>query len=477
MEAHATRARHVKAIALGAVTLVLALSGAAALIVISQQNARAKLVSNLRLRGATSAGFVAAYLEQEAAREESAAGRLLAARSESSAQLSLVSDAFGSLTAVLLDGGGRLLAAVPSDPALVGHDIAPRYGHLATAESGRVAVSNVVPSAVSHLPVAAVAVPYETPWGRRVFSAAYAVSGSALSAFIDRAVTTPQHEVLLVDGAGNVLAASPRTTALTLAARDPALARVSARESGGSVAGEPAATTFTSAAVPGTQWHLVIAVPDQRLFTSIGGLSAALPWMALALVSVLGLALVAMVGRLLGDRDRLRTLSVRLEMTARTDELTGLWNRRGLSEQLDRALAHARRHDEPLSVLMIDLDRFKEINDTHGHAAGDRVLRAVADCMRAAVRGEDVYGRWGGDEFLVALAASAQDDARGAAERLREQARQVDLSDLGIEGGIPMSIGSATAVHGTVEGMLHAADEELYRAKRGDGAVVTRGPG
>jgi diguanylate cyclase (GGDEF)-like protein len=151
--------------------------------------------------------------------------------------------------------------------------------------------------------------------------------------------------------------------------------------------------------------------------------------------------------------------------TARTDELTGLSNRRAVSEQLARAAAHARRRGEPLSVLMIDLDRFKETNDRYGHAAGDRVLRAVAECMRGALRAEDLCGRWGGDEFVVLMPCADEQDAQVVAERLAQVAREVDLSDIGLEQGVPMSIGLASASLTSAEEIVQAADLALYEAK------------
>ena len=162
--------------------------------------------------------------------------------------------------------------------------------------------------------------------------------------------------------------------------------------------------------MPGTPWRLIIAVPDSRLFASISGWTPLISWLVFALVTVLGALLVALFARSLADRARLTALSATMRRTAQTDSLTGLYNRRALTEHLTRAAAHARRHDEPLSVLMIDLDRFKQTNDTFGHEAGDQVLCTIADCMRDVLRGDDVYGRWGGDEFLVALPVT---DERG----------------------------------------------------------------
>jgi diguanylate cyclase (GGDEF)-like protein len=281
-----------------------------------------------------------------------------------------------------------------------------------------------------------------------------------LSAVVDHTISYREHDVFLVDSAGRLLAASPRTRAGTLAAADPALARSLAHASSGSVDGASVPSSFTSASVPGTSWRLVVAVPNSRLFASIDGWTAVIPWLVLGLVSLLGAGVVMLFARV-------TALSRRMSETARTDALTGLYNRRAVTEQLARAAAHARRHGEPMSVLMIDLDRFKETNDLYGHAAGDRVLCAVADCMRSALRAEDACGRWGGDEFIVLMPCADERDAQAVAERLAQVASGVDLSDLGLEQGVQMSIGLASATLTSADEIVQAADVALYEAKAG----------
>ena len=402
---------------------------------------------------------------QQATREHQAARQFLSARNVSPARFQLVVAAFGSSAAVLLDSSGRLLDVVPSDPALVGKPIASRYQHLTAAEHGKLSISNVVPSAARRTPVTAIAVPFSTPQGRRVFSAAYDASSSALGRFVQHTIPYLPHEVLLVDGNGRVVAASPATSATTLAQADPALARAVAHASHGSIPGARTPTTFADTPVPGTPWRLLIAVPNSRLYASIAGWTQIVPWLVLALLSVLGALLVALFARSLADRARLTQLSATLAEVARTDPLTGLLNRRALNEQLGRVAAQARRREEPLSVLMIDLDRFKETNDEFGHEAGDQVLCGFAECMRSALRADDIYGRWGGDEFLVALPNTDQEHAAIAAERLRQLARELELDDIGLAEGVPFSVGVATAVHATPIELVRAADVILYQAK------------
>ena len=456
------------------ITLLILLGSLAAAIVYSEQQSRAQLRTNFALRATSSATLVSEFLNEQATREQQIAHRFLSGRQVSRARFELAVSAFGGTAAGLLDSRGRLIGVLPSDPGLIGKPFASRYRHFELAERGQIAISNVVKSAVKGVPVMAVAVPYATAEGRRVFSVAYRAAGSTLSAFVSHTIAYRPHNVLLVDGAGKILAASPKTTTTTLAAADPQLARAVARSSNGSVAGAHTPTTFTTAAVPGTSWRLVVAVPNNHLYNSLSGWSSVLPWLVFALVTLLGVLLVLLFARSIADRARLTTLSATMRRTAQTDSLTGLNNRRALTEQLTRAAARARRHDEPLSVLMIDLDRFKQTNDTFGHDAGDQVLCTVADCMREVLRTEDIYGRWGGDEFLVALPLTDEDGARATGERLRKAARAVKLDAIGLSEGVELSFGVASGTHTSPTELVREADAALYDDKA-DGRRNGRG--
>jgi diguanylate cyclase (GGDEF)-like protein len=237
------------------------------------------------------------------------------------------------------------------------------------------------------------------------------------------------------------------------------------------VAGTAGADTFTVAPVANTPWRIVIAEPSSHLFASISGFAAWLPWIVFALVSVFGLLLLGLLTRSLADRARLLALSNMMSTKARTDWLTGAYNRRALNEHLARATAYARRHGEPLSVMMVDLDGFKQTNDRFGHAAGDSVLRAVSECMRTILRADDVFGRWGGDEFAIILPAIDEMAVGIAAERLHDAAASIDLGELGA--GVRLSIGKATGVHTSPDALTRAADLDLYRAKSAKRAART----
>jgi diguanylate cyclase (GGDEF)-like protein len=157
-----------------------------------------------------------------------------------------------------------------------------------------------------------------------------------------------------------------------------------------------------------------------------------------------------------------------LHSAATTDELTGLYNRRALEDRLSAEISRSLRHQLHTSILLIDLDRFKVINDTMGHAAGDRLLVLVGGILRQQSRTLDVVGRLGGDEFLVILPMTTPDEARIYVRRV--EASMADLPRAHPEfGNSTLSIGIAVSPrHGTtVSSLLAAADGALYRAKRG----------
>jgi diguanylate cyclase (GGDEF)-like protein len=164
-------------------------------------------------------------------------------------------------------------------------------------------------------------------------------------------------------------------------------------------------------------------------------------------------------------QDQLRTRNVELERVTRTDALTGIYNRRHLEERLQGVLSMARRHREPAAVLMIDVDHFKSINDSFGHAGGDAVLREVAERLHARVRLEDVVGRWGGEEFLVLSATTDASAAARLAERIRAAIADEPFAIDGAEGlRVTVSIGCAAGT-GDAEALVREADAALYEAK------------
>jgi diguanylate cyclase (GGDEF)-like protein len=170
-------------------------------------------------------------------------------------------------------------------------------------------------------------------------------------------------------------------------------------------------------------------------------------------------------------------INERLSQLALTDDLTGLYNHRYLMRRLQEEVSRSQRSQITLSLLFVDIDRFKRVNDAHGHAAGDQVLRGFADILRntveggsvlARIRRHDVVARYGGEEFALLLPMTDTASAMVVAERVRAAVESTPISfGDGRQITVTVSIGVATLpIHGSSEeGLLAAADEALYRAK------------
>jgi diguanylate cyclase (GGDEF)-like protein len=165
---------------------------------------------------------------------------------------------------------------------------------------------------------------------------------------------------------------------------------------------------------------------------------------------------------------RLAEQDSRLRALAEVDQLTQLANRHKSTELLTHFLALARRQTQPLSLVLIDVDHFKQVNDQHGHATGDDVLRRMGGMLRASFRDEDVVARWGGEEFLVAMYAMGTGDTIARMHRVLETVRrEVFVSTEGAEFSVSFSGGVAEFPRDglDLETLYRAADEALYRAK------------
>lgn len=174
-----------------------------------------------------------------------------------------------------------------------------------------------------------------------------------------------------------------------------------------------------------------------------------------------------LVGTLLDITER-KALELRLADLAQHDPLTGLLNRRAILGHLD-SLHKDRRHVHlPVCLMMIDVDHFKAINDRHGHAVGDEVLRAASVCLRAQLRDSDRVGRIGGEEFLVVLGSTDLQDAQLVAERLRHELSQLAVLSGGETLRLTVSIGLAQSQNTEDDwaDVIGRADEGLYEAKR-----------
>ncbi|MBC7645889.1 MAG: GGDEF domain-containing protein [Pseudopedobacter sp.] len=162
-------------------------------------------------------------------------------------------------------------------------------------------------------------------------------------------------------------------------------------------------------------------------------------------------------------------LQERLEMESRTDSLTGILNRRALCEEATRRLEESERLGLPISVLALDLDHFKRINDRYGHPIGDDILKNFVTLVKPALRPYDLLGRMGGEEFMVVLPQTVLEEARGVAERIRQTVEDQLRSSLNSEARCTVSIGVAEhwEAEASVDDLFKAADDALYDAKSG----------
>lgn len=170
-----------------------------------------------------------------------------------------------------------------------------------------------------------------------------------------------------------------------------------------------------------------------------------------------------LAGVVLWSNRRLKRMNAVLERLARTDPLTDLPNRTRLNDLFRREVDRAKRYRRPFSIVILDIDNFKRVNDEHGHLAGDRTLQAFAVVVRDNVRGADTVGRWGGEEFLVLCPETTAEEAAQLAERLRAATRTKPF-----EGGRRHTVSAGVAAFregDDLDALLNRADTALYRAK------------
>ena len=308
--------------------------------------------------------------------------------------------------------------------------------------------------------------PFNAVAYRRVFSGSADVQSSPLGAYIAESIPIKERDVLVVDKTGGggglgqrvVPQRPPRHQRAGVVAVDP---RHGARRD--QVRGQP--THFLSVPVPSTPLTVVGMAPTREIDLPLAGLTTWLPWVLLALAAALAAGILALLVRLVNARASLTRANAEHDEMSRLDRLTGLYNRRHLEAALERAALASRRTQLPVALLMVDVDHFKWVNDRHGHAAGDAVLREVADRLVAVVRGEDVVGRWGGEEFLVVLPHTSIGLARQQAERLRGAVAALPIAHASGEEPVTVSVGCAAAIPGPIEPLVAAADAALYEAK------------
>jgi diguanylate cyclase (GGDEF)-like protein len=181
--------------------------------------------------------------------------------------------------------------------------------------------------------------------------------------------------------------------------------------------------------------------------------------------------------RLEREQERTRALLVRLERLSNEDPLTGLANRRRWDAELARACDRVAHGEPPFTLVLMDVDHFKRINDEYGHPAGDAALRALADLLRTCVRADDLAARIGGDELAVLLPGADLGRAVLLAEQLREAAQLLRPEGFGATGiSVSMGVASSAVSGADPEALLAAVDAQLYRAKQTRNAVRAPAP-
>jgi diguanylate cyclase (GGDEF)-like protein len=409
-------------------------------------------------RAALVGSFIAGHVEDLAANARGQATRLLSEAQVSTAVFEQVVLGVGFDTAVLLDSQGRTLAALPPSPDPVGDQITAQPAYLATALAGRTGVSGVSPSMTSSVPLIAVAVPFETASGRRVFSGTFALGAGSLGTSFDTVIALGR--VYLIDDEGAViLSGEAGATSASLHA----LTRselIGLDQFAGSFARAGVSLTYAREPIVGTGWHLLLVTPSATLFQSVDG-SSQVSWTLFAAFAISGLIGLVLLSRLARARSNAAA-------TARLDALTRLPNRRAAEEYVDHVASTGARRSRAYGVLMIDIDRFKTINDTYGHQTGDDVLAQVARTLRRVARGEDSVSRWGGEEFLVVVATASESSVALLAERFRAAVADMNIHVSATKSvTVTISVGAALSTERAPARALHDADSALYDAKLG----------
>ena len=453
--------------------MVVALAAIGAGLAASQSQAQQQLNQAFSTRADIAGQLAASYVSDVFSREVSVAADQLAGPTVDDAIVRAVAQSFGFTAAVVLDANGAALDVVPATPGRLGTNLAALYAHLRSAEGGVPTVSHVVASFAEGRPVVAFAVPYSTPYGRRVFSGGFDVNATPLATYLDNSVPLSDAEVYLVDQqTGTVVADTPDPTAnaTPLAAQDPALAEAAAGAGAGNFSDpQDGASYFVQRDVPNSPWRIVMSVSDATLYAPLDGGATWAPWVLFALLAVGALAFWRLLGRLGQSGRSLTIANADLVLLARIDKLTGVYNRRHIEEQLDMQLHTAAREGSALSLLMIDVDHFKRVNDTEGHVVGDHALQSIATAIRLVIRPGDVLGRWGGEEFVVLLPATEGNAAREIADRVREAAAETPVTGrIGEPLHLTISVGVAASQRTDIpSALIGRADAALYRAKDG----------
>jgi diguanylate cyclase (GGDEF)-like protein len=440
----------------------------------SQSSSRGSLSDRMQARTELGAEFASLYVSDLISRERREAMSWLARDEVRAGSLHRAAAALQVQAAALFDQRGRLLASTLARSRPTGRNVADPFADLAAGLTRAGGVSDAIDDGPGRSVMVAVEAPFRDAGGAvRVLAGAYPVSQSPLDVYLEHLIVTPGRRVYLLDAQGAVIAGtSASSSGTTLTRIEPGLATAIGRVHRGQFDGPHGMQIFDRTPVAGTPWQVVVAAPRSQLFASVDR-TFWLAWGGVAGFALAGLLALVLVARLSRSRRRLVVLNRELAQLAHVDPLTGLKNRRALEESLQEALSDSRRHDQELSLLLIDVDHFKELNDTHGHRTGDEVLRQVAQGLHGDMRAADVIGRWGGEEFLVILPRTDGVGALESAERLRSLVSGMRMSVGETEGlALTVTVGMAQWGGEGAEDLIDRADAALYAGKAAGRNVV-----
>ena len=355
---------------------------------------------------------------------------------------------FGTLRSNLRVQASQLATSLELQRAVVTHDD-PEIKRLAAAHHARI---TVLKRRIGVLPPKPRIASTATISDGKHLLATVAVGlplDNDVLALLRRAVPLPAHASLVILYKGRVVAGGPIGTRPHLHAGRTRIGAI------------PFAAQSAALGLPGARLAAiepVAAIEDasNRFRSLVFAVAAATLALAGGLATRLARPLAGMVGEV-----------ARLRGQAQTDALTGLANRRALTDRLDSELAHAIESETSVSFVIADVDDFKVINDTHGHQAGDKVLRAIASSLASAVRGMDLVARYGGEEFAIVLAGAKLADAVRLADHMRVALHAIEVDSPHGKANATMSFGVAEfPTYASPDALVGAADAALYQAKR-----------
>jgi diguanylate cyclase (GGDEF)-like protein len=208
--------------------------------------------------------------------------------------------------------------------------------------------------------------------------------------------------------------------------------------------------------IPELKWHLIVEQDEDDALSAIRRTL----YLNIAIVLLVGSLSIWLTGLTINRYQR------KLEDMAVTDKLTGLANRQAFAPLIEQTLSEIKRNPEPLSLIIADIDHFKQVNDSHGHQVGDRVLQHTAESIANALRDSDLIFRWGGEEFLIIVRGCEGKDAFRLAEKLRQAVESTSVEVDGKAVRTTLSTGVAVRREGEdVDSLIGRADRALYAAK------------